>query len=277
MKNHTERIKGEFMKSRMLTAGILLGLLIPTFLSAGINIVGELTHEKKVLPGDTLEGKIVVINTGDDIQEVKVYQTDYLFYCSGKNIYGKAGKDPRSNAAWISLDRSRVSIDPKAQIEIYYKMRVPKADTLAGTFWSMIMIEGIPQLTPDNFKKASVGINTVMRYGIQIVTQVGETGNRQLKFIDAKLFSQNEKKVFQVDIENTGDQWLRPSVWVEIYDLQGVQLGKYQGVQLRTYPGTSIRQKFELDEMPKGTYKALVVADCGGDDLFGMNCKLEMK
>ena len=35
------------------------------------------------------------------------------------------------------------------------------------------------------------------------------------------------------------------------------------------YPGTSLRQEFRLGTLAAGTYKALVVVDTGGDQVFG--------
>jgi hypothetical protein len=55
-----------------------------------------------------------------------------------------------------------------------------------------------------------------------------------------------------------------------MYDNDGTLIGNYAGQSIRTYPGTSIKQRIDLTEVPVGTYKALVVADCGDEDLFGI-------
>jgi len=46
---------------------------------------------------------------------------------------------------------------------------------------------------------------------------------------------------------------------------------------LGIYPGTSVRFRIDLGKNMAGTYKTLVVADCGGDELFGANYTLEIK
>ena len=86
-----------------------------------------------------------------------------------------------------------------------------------------------------------------------------------------------EKRVLQVDLENIGQRWLRLSLWVELYDESGRYIGKFDGQRKRTYPGTSVRCKVDLSNIPKGTYKALVVADCGGDYIFGANYNLKFE
>ena len=70
---------------------------------------------------------------------------------------------------------------------------------------------------------------------------------------------------------------MRPLVWVELYDDIGNHVGTYEGRTIRTYPGTSVRYTIDIDEVGLGTYKALVVADCGGDDIFGINYTVQVK
>jgi len=63
---------------------------------------------------------------------------------------------------------------------------------------------------------------------------------------------------------------MRPDVYVELFSEQGVSVGKFPGVKYRTYPGTSVRQSIDISSVAKGTYKALIVVDAGGDDVFGV-------
>ena len=103
-----------------------------------------------------------------------------------------------------------------------------------------------------------------------MITNISNTGTRKLKFLTTKLLKENaEKRILQLDIENIGERLLRPLLWTELYDEKGNYVGRFEGGQLRTYPGTSVRFGFDLSHMPKGIYKVLIVADCGGDDLFG--------
>jgi hypothetical protein len=115
----------------------------------------------------------------------------------------------------------------------------------------------------------SIGVRQVFRYGIQIATHIQDTGVRMLKFLDVRLLTEEGKKILRVDVENVGERYLRPLLSVELYTNKGVCVGRFDGGQLRTYPGTSVRFKVDLGSPAPETYKALVVADCGGDDIFG--------
>jgi hypothetical protein len=242
---------------------------------AGIIIAGELTHERVVTPGETVEGVIVIRNPGNTPEEVKVFQTDYLFTCDGQSYYQNPGDVVRSNATWIEFSPKRFSLPVGDEFIIHYTIRIPQVDTLKGTYWSMIMVEPIPQSSPERaLSEDTIGLTTVLRYGIQIVSHIGQTGSRDLKFLDTRLLNIQGDRILQVDLENTGERWLKPLVWVDLYDMTGNHIGKYEGDQLRTYPGTSIRQKIALSSIQPGKYKALIIADCGEEDLFGIHYTL---
>jgi hypothetical protein len=44
----------------------------------------------------------------------------------------------------------------------------------------------------------------------------------------------------------------------------------------RIYPGTSIRQKIRLGSLEPGNYRALVILDGGGDQVFGAEYQLAL-
>jgi len=264
------------MKLKIAFMALLFCLLIPCMAEALVSIVGGLSHEKGAKPGEVYRGIIFLQNPGEEPQEVKLYQPDYIFFCDGTNIYGEPGENPRSNAKWITFSPERVVIQPKDRTEVHYTVRLPDDKALVGTYWSMIMVEGIGKSSPEAeaakplTDKPKAVVRTVVRYGIQMVTNIGNIGTRKLKFLETKLLKEDdEKKILQVDVENVGERFLRPSLWTELYDEKGNYIGRFEGARLRTYPSTSVRFRIDLSTVPKGKYKALVVADCGGDDLFG--------
>lgn len=270
-------------KARAILPILLFCFLAPCLSEAGISLPGGLTYEKSAKAGETYSGAIVIKNSGDEIQEVKLYQTDYLFFRDGNNIYGEPGKDPRSNAKWITFSTSRVTVQSKGMSEVSYTVKVPKDKSLSGTYWSMLMVEGIGKDSAEatdrkvDKDKIEMKLRTVMRYGVQMVTHIGDTGTRSLKFLAIKLLKEDEdKRALQVEVENTGERLLKSTLWAEIYNEKGNYIGKFGSEKRRTYPGTSVSVKLDLGKVPEGKYKGLIVADCGGDDLFGISCTLEI-
>jgi len=86
--------------------------------NAQINILEGLSREKTAEPGETYKDKIIITNKEEGIQEVKIYQTDYLFFCDGDNIYGEPGKISRSNAKWITFRPKRLKIGEGKVVDI---------------------------------------------------------------------------------------------------------------------------------------------------------------
>ncbi len=267
---------------RTRTIGLIcLALLSTAAAHPAVAIVGPLTREHEVEPGRSYSGSIEVHNSGDAPQAIKIYQTDYFYYASGEVLYGEPGALPRSNGKWIAFTPQEVTIPAGESVTIRYSIQAPADDTMKGTYWSVLMVEPIVEGSPEAVgaqpDKVTMGVRQVVRYGIQIVTHVGATGSRKLKFSQFSLKAENGKRVLVIDLENSGERWLRPNVWAELYDAKGTYVGKFDGGAQRLYPGTSARFKSELVGVQDADYKALVVADCGGDDVFGANINLFLR
>jgi len=245
------------------------------FSQSQVVIAGELTYEQNILPGNSESGTITVRNIGPDSALVRVYQRDYVFYYDGTSDYPAPGTIERSNAAWITYTPTRFYIPGNSEVTLNYIVQVPVIDTLSGTYWSMLLVEPAKEIVPE--QKEGVTVNTVIRYGIQIVTNIGNTGEKNIEFFDVNLMKDNEKRILLVDIKNTGERLVRPSVWAELYDSTGEKIGIFEAEVARTFPGTSIRKRMDISEVEPGTYKTIIIADCGEDDLFGLDYTLEIK
>jgi len=271
------------MKSRIriIAAVLFLTCLTVSGADADVGIVGGLVHEKTAGPGEIYEGSIIVKNQGDRPEEIRIYQTDYLCYFDGTNDYNSPGELERSNANWVSFNPHRMIIPSKSIAKINYTLKVPSDPNLEGTYWSMLMIEEIPANSPLSSQAESaelqVGIIQIVRYGIQMTTHIGDSGERKLEFLETKLLKETEGRVLQVDIENTGQRFIRPYLWADLYDENGRYIGRFDSDRKRIYPGASVRYEVNLSSVPEGDYKALVVADGGGDYIFGANYTLKFE
>ncbi len=266
------------IKNAILIGLLLLGL--PGLSSPGVSVLGNTTLEKAAQPGESYEGVLRLGNNGQDLQEVRLYQTDYLFYSDGRNEFGEPGKAPRSNASWIAFLPRRLTIPAGRTADVQYRVTVPEGTDLIGTYWSILMVEGLPKESSSSESaeknKGGVGLKTVLRFAVQIVTHIGNTGTRGLRFMKTALTKETGKILFQTDLENTGQFWLRPSVWIDIFDEQGKSIGRFKGGQCRTYPGTSVRVRIDLSSVPSGKYKAMIVADNGDQNIFGAQFTLTL-
>jgi hypothetical protein len=263
---------------------IFCGFVLLFFVNAslaGVKVVGGLTREMTLNSGEFYEGQIQLVNNEEDSSYVRIFQTDYKFTADGKNYYGSPGTTPRSNAAWLSLTPSRVVLAPHETKSVYYNVHVPQAEDLNGTYWSVIMVEPVGSTFDPNYVaqkgKVSMGLRTVIRYAVQIVTNIGETGESHIRLGENGLIHHDGHLLLRADIENVGDRWLRPSVWVELYNNEGTRIGHYESGQKRIFPYCSVRHHLDLTEVPKGVYTAILIVDNGDDRVFGTYYQLHIE
>lgn len=244
--------------------------------NAQISIEGGLTHEFVVQPGQTCAGQIVVTDNTGVGTKIEITQTDYLFLADGRNTYGEPGTMARSNASWIKLFLPLDTLAPGESLSIPYTIDVPDDPSLVGTYWSMVMAAAVlpPSEAP---AEGEVGIQQVIRYGIQIVTHIGDSGERRIRIVNPQLLRKDEGLVLQIDIENIGERWVRPVAWSELYDEEGASVGRFESFQQRIFPNCSVRHHFVLSEVPSGKYEILVVFDNGDQYVWGAQYALDLR
>ncbi len=253
----------------MLAAAI--AIIAPSAAQAQIAVLSSTVEEKTAAPGEKYTGTIVVSNPTATPQVARIYQTDYRFAADGTAHYDDPGTTARSNASWITPQATRIIIPPTSQVSVPYSVAIPVGDTLRGTYWSLIMVEGTPvePTASGNDAKPAVGIGAVMRYAVQLATHIRNSGTRTVQFstpVAAK--AANGTAALDIDMTDTGERGFRPTLWVEVYDAQGALKAKAKQTRGLLYPGTSLHQHFDLGSLPSGTYKAVIFADTGEDAVF---------
>ena len=143
------------------------------------------------------------------------------------------------------------------------------------------MVEPIPEdateFSATQDEQVRFGIQQVLRYGIQVITHIEDSGTREIKFLSTEFLKEESKKILQVDVENIGQRWLRPVLYVEMYADNGDFAGKFEGGKWRIYPGTSVRYRVDLTQLLEGTYKAMIIVDNLDENVFGAEYTLDIK
>lgn len=261
------------MKIHKLISLISVCLLLSLNVHASVEVLGSLKHAYKAKPGDIIKGEIKIQNNDSTDQEVKVYQTDLLYNLEEKTFYDEPGNNKRSNAQWIQFSPKSVILKSKEVRLIQYEITVPQDQALKGTFWSIIMVEGVVPIDPN--QKGDLNIRTVTRYAIQMVTDMADAGNGSLKFMEPTLVKEDKKLFLAVDLVNNGDHYIAPEVSLELFDESGQSAGIITATKKGLYPTTSTRFKLDLEGVPsKKTYKAMIIAAGQGDDVFGLEYTL---
>ena len=118
---------------RRYFTSVLLIIILASPAAAGVSVLGGLTHEMTLKPGGEYDGTIQLFNRGNESAQVRIFQTDYAFLADGRTFYGEPGGTPRSNAAWLSVSPSRITIPPNETVSIYYTATAPGDPALTGT------------------------------------------------------------------------------------------------------------------------------------------------
>ncbi len=261
---------------------IIIICLVAVTARAGANVIveGGLTHIREVESGSTYNDTIVLRNNGEESADVKLYRTDYRSSVDGSHFYPDPKTLPRSNAGWIAISPLRFTIPAGERYVIDYTLSVPSDQNLAGTYWSMLMIEPIPKGSPESPEfdpeKTQLGVDTVVRYGFRFITHIGDTGTLEPKVINAALRNVEDRLELHIDIENAGTRLLDIDIWAELYTKSGDLVGKFEGDDGGVLPGSSRRYPIGLTHVGTGDYTALVVMDCGDNNVFGATFDLSV-
>ncbi len=245
-------------------------VLAPATAFAQIAVIGSTVEERTAAPGESYVGTIVVRNQSTTDQPVRIYQTDYLFFADGTSHFSDAGTTARSNAPWITPTVRSLLIPPQSEMTVTYTVKVPAADSLKGTYWSVVMVEGAPnEAGRSSGGRPQVGVGSVMRYAVQVATHLPATGSRKVNFANSKfLTNPDSTQSFELDVQNVGERAYRPALWIEVYDAAGELKANARQERGLLYPGTSLKQMFALGTLAPGTYRAVVFADSGEDAVF---------
>ncbi len=250
---------------------------LPAAAGAQVSVLSETVQEQAAAPGETYTGTVRVLNPSRVPQSVRVYQADYRFYADGTTHFDPAGSTARSNARWVAPGAGQVPLPPGGETTVTYTVTVPAGDSVTGTYWSAVMVEGVPlgggaPGGPDG--RAQVGVGAVLRYAVQVATHV-RGGSRRVRFtVPAVRAAPDGGRTLDLTVENVGERGYRPSLWVEVYDAEGALRARRQQDRGLLYPGTSVRQQFALGALPAGTYKVVLFADTGDDAVYAAAHKL---
>ncbi len=258
--------------NKIVFAAALL-CMIPVFANASIEVVGSLRHIHQGEKGDSYKGEIKIQNSGTENQEVRIYQTDLLYNYEDFTYYNDPVSHKRSNANWLEYSPKTTIVAGNSTIYIQYEVTIPSNDTIIGTYWSVLMVEGVNPIDPA--EEGQFNINTVTRYAIQVITEINDPGIGKLEFMDPILIKEGDHLFLAVDIINRGDHYIVPEVSMELFDETGTSIKVLMAAKKGLFPTTSARYRFDLEGLEsEKTYQTVIVAAGEGEDVFGLEYTL---
>jgi len=246
-------------------------------LHAHITIPGSLTKEYEAKASQQLHGTIPIQNDGDEIAHVHIFLADYMFHAQGETLFPDPGTVPRSNASWIQPGNIHIEVAPHSTYTFSYTVNVPETIDLDGTYWSIFLIEPTEALTPDlQDKQKALGIQTVIRYGVQIITHMESSGSLALKILNKQLLKEQDEYIFLLSVENKGTKMQSPKLLVELTNMEGHKIAKFDSQKQRIFPTCSVTYRIPLVKVAKGHYRALAILDQTDAPLFGAQYDIDI-
>ncbi len=255
-----------------ILAVILILCLIPVLAAVpargAVQVTGDLLREFTLEPGESYEGEIIVTNPGEEPTGLQVSKTDYLYFADGSNEYPEPGSIDRSNADWVDFSLPpEVTIEPGEEFPLIFEIAVPSDPSLVGSYWSMITIQSTPP--PADEPEEGIGVREVVRYGIQLAVNIGDTGERKIDLLEVKPLVGEENKAVQVNVENVGQRAVSPVARVELYDQEGEKYGPFEGSEYMIYPGCSVSYRVPVEEVPDEEFQGVIIIDNGDQHVWG--------
>lgn len=256
--------------------------------------VSPANHRASVPPGGGLDGVILVRNPLDVPVPVNVQLADFVLQPNGAIRPLPIGSLPTSAGAWTTVSDDVLLLDADGEIEFRYRVDVPE-DAADGTYWSTIVFrsdpseepdldaeedEALPDDLPDDVledilaaPEEGAAIRFVAQVGYVLYVDVGDP-TREVRI--ASIRSDGERTL-AVEVQNTGNGYVRLDGRVELLDLDGEPVGTVSFPAAASLPGGVTTLTAEVPaHIGEGAYLAAAVVD-GGDDIVAGQAQVELR
>jgi len=264
-------------KKQILT----LLVIFPIFqIYAGITVLNGLTHIHNTQKGNTITGEIVLKNMNQtESERFNVFIKDFDQSCDAQDQFLEIGSIERTLGKWIFLNTTERVLKPNEKYILKYTIKIPDNIELKkdyGSFWSNILIEG-DQVIDETITSEGLKISSKIRYGVQMIVNIGEQLNPEIEFINIELNKKNEA-TYEVDvvIENKGDFLIKPTLLLELFNNEGEDVYKTKAQFKKLYPESCKNFMLNINKVPKGSYEGVLVADYGAD-MYAINLSIDIE
>lgn len=242
--------------------------------AAFVQLVGNLTREVSVSPGEAVEQTVLVRNTGTEPAYVHLSFAEVTFNQNGAAVQSQVSH-PRSSKSWMKAPDEPVLIPGGATVAVPFTINPPVDAT--GGYWSSIIVRPDQSVyqTWNLDGQATVPIQVVAQYAGVIYTNVQGTGTNKLVFTSAEIESTSNSRTLTLGLLNEGDRADRFTVRAQLITLQG-QIVSDRDVRVRAVPGQTRQLQFELGTHAPGQYLLLITADANQPQLFARQFQVDL-
>ncbi len=273
------------MRSKRLV-GLLIVMLgiVPVAMAQNVSISPSRLYFKEP-PGGYKSQKVFVTNNGKKSEIFQVLFHDFKSEGNkGKTQIVKKDEDYEHGCSqWLTATPSFFELAPGQTQEVKIILQVPNVPEANKAKWAVATIKLSKENTGSQDKGSNVtGMQIIQTF--QFLIHIFQTPpSVTFKQVDIVSFkdvttSQDESKVLQIEVENTGDAILDCAPYLDVVNLNTGESRRIKGKGFTILPGGKRMVKFTLPKgMTKGKYNILGVVDYGSDsDLAGAELNIDI-
>jgi len=272
----------------------IIGLLVLGFLYTWISVspanaqgfaVAYPTTEFTISPGGNFIGSIPVTNMSEEPITLRMYFADWIANPEDTSSYfydEEGGNNERSLMGFMTFSPERMTLEPNETRDVVYEINVPDDSALEGSYWIVIFIEKIATEQLDSpvlgEGEIVIGLTTVFRYAIHIFASIEGTETREVIFSSLNLEQTEGGFNAIATMQNSGNAYVKPIVWLEIRDTAGVVVFTQDHGERMVLPETARDFVFELRDLTieSGEYLVMVIADYGVQGLIAAQGRVDL-
>ena len=246
-------------------------------LFGNVAIINGLTQVKSGTSGDVIQGEVVLLNTSNEEQRVIFEINEALFSCSAPRLYTEINPHAQSSSTWFSAEVMDKVMVAKEKYVYKYTITIPNDQSMRGSYWNMLMVT-IEKPIKEEALNDNVGLNTKLRYGVGIITNVNSLDEVNLDFDHAELKDEAETSVKQLEVKvNNGGLFIEGVVLtLEIYDNEGNKVDEFSTDRNIVFPGACKNFYLNVSDLLPGDYQCILLAD-SREEFAGTNLSLTIQ
>lgn len=219
-------------------------------------------------PGTSESQTISITNLSNKKMIFEANLADWQRDSTGSHEYYKADTISRSCAAWVSLSKTLIELEPGKTENILVKLVAPTDPSKDKEMkWAMLFLQSVSEQdsASRNKKSVSTKINEIVRVGIHIYQTPPQLTNLSAKAISFTPVA-GEKNVYELAMANTGDVQINCKAHLELTNVASGSETKFENIEFPVFPGGKRKVKLTIPPSIKsGKYSALAVLDLGED------------
>jgi hypothetical protein len=228
--------------------------------------VKPVTLEFSVTPGSSAARKIFITNALSEKTQFTAYINDWRRDTIGSHVFSDPGKDPRSCALRVSVDKPFFELAPGERQELNVTLLEP-LDSLSNSqmSWCMLFIETVKE------KKigGAIGFKTTIanryRVGVHVYQTPPEVTEKEIRLLKIESLNDSANR-YRLVCQNTGQTQLQCSGYVELFSLQDGSKIRIPSQEFPLFPEQVRYVDFRLPaQIAKGKYTLTGIIDAGNE------------